>query len=754
MPILLSLILIFQVTACRKSDDRNNDDSDNQNNDGINMPGVSDDFDIDNYIYLPNELNTDSLDGLRYLINGAFAHSEYIIYWYHDFSDVIIVKLTPDGVPGHEIRFPGLDRLYDVKGLTVTSDNNYEMVIAIPDGDDGMTFNYLIFDEQGNEVSNLLLFNIPLYFSTFTSLEHVVISNNNIVVTIKSGDFQTVHLFTTDGEKTGELSVTGLKGVVQLRDNHVAALFTRGASSSLREIDFKTASWGEAHQLTIGNAEQIFSAESTPYYDFFINAGDSLIGYVLETNTHTVLINWLESGIVISSQYHIGMLENKDVFVLQSENISVQGRFDVLTDLNILSRTLRSDYNQQRKIITIGGRFFSRDLRIEIAKFNAESRDYQLEIRDYSEGLGFEEGIIRMNVELMTGRGPDIIVKDLNNNTDFFADLYTFIDADHELDRKDFFPNILQTMESPAGKLPFIANTFMIRTMIAKRETAERLTPFTVDSIFHNLDDTDPHGFAGSWLNGISFLDIIIFSTDGLIDWDSRQANFNYEYFISRLEIAARLPDSLPGGSMDEEYRRLRVGEQLLMSLRINDVNEFRIARARIGDIVAVGEPTLSGGHNIVSVSDSIGIYTKSQNQDAAWSFIRRLLLTEADTDTSTSGLPLRIDKFEELLLEAMAQEFYDYDAPQFGIVSGEEMPKFHVGGETLLGTPIFAMTEEEALEIRSIIDSTVVGSRPDLTVRMIVMEEFQSFSNGLRSAADTARIIQNRVQTYLNEQG
>ena len=189
------------------------------------------------------------------------------------------------------------------------------------------------------------------------------------------------------------------------------------------------------------------------------------------------------------------------------------------------------------------------------------------------------------------------------------------------------------------------------------------------------------------------------------------------------------------------------------MSLSISDVNAFRIARAQIGDIVAIGEPTFSGGHNIARVTGSIGIYAKSQNQDAAWSFIRRLLLPEADTDTSALGLPLRIDKFEEQILEAMTQEFYDFDAPQFGIVSGEEMPKFNVSGDGLLGTPIFAMTEEEALEIRSIIDSTVVGSRPDLTIRMIIIEEFQAFKNDLRTAADAARIIQNRVQTYLNEQ-
>jgi hypothetical protein len=35
----------------------------------------------------------------------------------------------------------------------------------------------------------------------------------------------------------------------------------------------------------------------------------------------------------------------------------------------------------------------------------------------------------------------------------------------------------------------------------------------------------------------------------------------------------------------------------------------------------------------------------------------------------------------------------------------------------------------------------------------MIVEEEFAAFSRGIRTAEETARIIQNRAQTYLYEQ-
>jgi hypothetical protein len=219
------------------------------------------------------------------------------------------------------------------------------------------------------------------------------------------------------------------------------------------------------------------------------------------------------------------------------------------------------------------------------------------------------------------------------------------------------------------------------------------------------------------------------------------------------LEIAARLPDNFEFVSIDtdEEYGRLRNGEQLLLDFTLRDPEWFRTAKARMGNIVVIGYPTYTGGQSMIQTFGSVGIYALSPNQDAAWSFIRRLLLPDARFDANIA-IPLRIDIFEERITELMVKEFWDEDIPAFGVVAGEEKPKFYAGYG--FNAPIFAMTEEEAMEIRAIIDSAVVGVRSDQTVWDIIEEEFQNFKNGFRSSADAARIIQNRVQTYLNELG
>ena len=759
--ISLLIILLILVSACRNN---GSGSSDLDNNKDIGVTGTFDDFDIEKHIYLPHEIDMADLEGLWDPVGGAITHGDSIVCWYHDYADIIVLELTPDGNTRSETRLPGLDSLYSVNGLFLTDDDLYAVVAATSGADDEVSLVYIVYDDRGTEISKQKLFDIPGYFSSFTRLEYVIVTDNNIVVVTESNNNQTLHLLTTGGEKLGELSASRVKGITQLRDGRIVALFNEGASSSLREIDFNTGSWGGTHNLAISNAGQLIPAAAALPYDFFVDAGGYLIGYVLETDKQTPLINWLESGIAVSPQHHIGMLPNNDVFALHSGYMPFAGSSGVFINLAVFARSLRADIDQQRTIITIGGLYFSPELRTEIANFNRESKDYQIEIVDYySEDLGSDASRLRFNVDLIAGKGPDILVEsNFGENTVFLADLYTFIDADPELDRIDFFPNVLRALERPAGTLPFIANNFTIITMIAKRETAELLTPFTFNTILQNLDESDPYALAGDFLIGIHLVGNAVSNSEGFIDWDNRQANFINDEFINLLEIAARLPEDYSSTfrNMEDDYKNLREGKQLLLPYYLNRTNDFRVTKAQIGDIVTVGVPTFLGGQNIVHVMGDIGIYARSPNQDAAWSFIRRLLLPDANVENTLTagstllGFPLRIDKFEKQIAESMVKKYWEHDFPMLGGVAGEEEPQFHVGSEGLLGIPIYAMTEDEAHELRAIINSATVGTRSDMTVWAIIEDEFKAFTNGVRSSADTARIIQNRVQTYLSEQG
>ena len=288
VPILLSIILIFIITACSK--------------------GELDMSDFDEYIYLPHVVAMDGLEDFPMPVNGAIAHGEYVVYWNTAFPGIVVTRVSSDGRTRQDMRLHGQDYFSDVKGLSISDEGHFSVVAVSINNNDEAAFIYIKYNEKGEEIARQGLLTIPEYSSSFIRLEYVAITDNNIVVATSKDDNQTICFLTTRGEKLGETTATDLKGVVRLKDNRVVALFNEGATSSLREIDFNRGGWGKTHRLDISDAELLIRADKALTYDFLINAGGNLIGYELRTNKQTLLINWIESRTVVSPHHYIGML--------------------------------------------------------------------------------------------------------------------------------------------------------------------------------------------------------------------------------------------------------------------------------------------------------------------------------------------------------------------------------------------------------------------------------------------------------------
>jgi len=272
--------------------------------------------------------------------------------------------------------------------------------------------------------------------------------------------------------------------------------------------------------------------------------------------------------------------------------------------------------------------------------------------------------------------------------------------------------------------------------------------------LLRRLGEVDePHLF-GIWMLRDHFLmSSLLFSGDAFIDWENRRANLDSDAFTQMLEIAIGLPDEplFDGWTMVEEVRRLHSGEQLLYAFNFFDPMSIQYLMGMLGDEIAViGMPTPIGGRHLIRPEPGIGINAGSPHREAAWSFVRRLLLPDA---YSQMGLPLRIDRFDARIIELMTPVLWEETNPEWGAVEGEEMPvRIDMGSG--LEFIMLAMREDEAAKIREIVESADMIIHYDETISMIVREETLSFFAGDRTAEDTARIIQNRIQTYLSERG
>jgi len=145
--------------------------------------------------------------------------------------------------------------------------------------------------------------------------------------------------------------------------------------------------------------------------------------------------------------------------------------------------------------------------------------------------------MLRYQVDIMTGNIPDIIIQPLIEMYDrgFLLDLNPLIDADPEINRADFFPNVLSAFERPDGTIPSISNKFFIQTMISRNETMGYIDKWTPDEMFTLINSTQDMSLPfGARMLRDNFLEMMIrYMNVGFIDMENNQANFDTDEFIS-----------------------------------------------------------------------------------------------------------------------------------------------------------------------------------------------------------------------------
>jgi hypothetical protein len=194
---------------------------------------------------------------------------------------------------------------------------------------------------------------------------------------------------------------------------------------------------------------------------------------------------------------------------------------------------------------------------------------------------------------------------------------------------------------------------------------------------------------------------------------------------------------------------RMFRGEQLLDMIDISRIPAYQMYTGMLGDdIVALGLPTREGGAHLINIYNALAINVQSPHQGAAWNFIRRFLLPDIMPDIDIdSTFPIRIDLFEALIDQAKIPiTIIDEDGNEVEVSRG-----FMGQGDDSM-VEMKALTDAEERGLRAIVESASILGQFNEIVTNMVREETASFFAGSRSAADTARVLQNRIQTYLNE--
>jgi len=409
-----------------------------------------------------------------------------------------------------------------------------------------------------------------------------------------------------------------------------------------------------------------------------------------------------------------------------------------------------TDKTSDKITITLGGLYLYGELLKEVAAFNSESDTHWIHVIDYLEEAenDWEAAALRLRTELIAGKGPDILADFASRyrNSELLVDLYPFIDNDNELNRAVFFPNVLNAFEGTDGSLRLIANRFTIQTMIGIAEDLDFIDSWTPQDVLLILDDLK-HMQApfGNKMDNVGFVrTMIAFSGDKFLDWGNYKANLDSEDFIRILEASRSLPNwnDIPDINSDDtdEFTKLHRHEYFVAFTLLNTPHNYREFVFALGDIRVIGVPTPQGGSDIiVPYNEKLGITVSSEHKEEAWLFVRRVLMSpnrvgsEKLSEVFIDGFPLFIDVYDELIAESMSTTAMAYT----------------IEGSLSMGK----MTQIEADDLRTIIENAKpVGQWLDIEIWRHIEGDLNTFYAGGKTAEETAKIMQHRVQTYLDE--
>lgn len=354
--------------------------------------------------------------------------------------------------------------------------------------------------------------------------------------------------------------------------------------------------------------------------------------------------------------------------------------------------------------------------------FNRTSEGYRVEVQLLGDG-GLTAELLR--TQLIAGEGPDIFafydrssLADLGANS--FEDLLIYLDADEEYGRDTLVPELLEAM-CVQDKLDWLPYSFGISTFTAP--SAYLSEPgFSFGEAKQAAAKTGLPLFPGWMTRDILWGWLSDFAVGQYMDLEAGTCSFDNEDYISLLEECAAAASEF-GSDSAALYNSLLQFELLQNLIRVSTISD------NYGGAYAyVGAPNETTNGSMFSPDLCFTISSASEHKDAAWQLVRSCLSEEHQSALS-GGFPASAQALDALIDDAVANgvHYYEYE---------------------------YELDEADAAKLRGLISETQTVQDAYPAVLNIMAEDAAQFFAGQITAEQAAVYTQNRVSTWLAEQG
>lgn len=433
--------------------------------------------------------------------------------------------------------------------------------------------------------------------------------------------------------------------------------------------------------------------------EFISNSGESFVLFDFENDSYEELLQWNFSSADIGSACRL----TETSFICVSPD----------SEAMLLTGMEEVPYEEKTvvQVAVVGA-----DADAYLAGMNSRSTEYEYQAVNYE-----AEEADRFLTELSAGTVFDLVLfsDSVNTSSDYFEDLYPYIDADPELSRASFLPNLLESTEVH-GELHQLWDQTAITTLLGKYSyvgTGEGLT--TADYLRIAEENEQILGVFDSFMSKEALLSYVAkIGISTFVDKENASCAFDSGNFSDLLAWCAAMGNGTPegsGGVAYEPYEYILNPVYLTSPIADTYVESW-------GDYASyVGFPNGGSGYHYYSSvwgqGLSMAIPANSQNKQGAWAFIQdRLSLDSQLSLGEMSALPVNFEALKRLA-EASS-------------------------------------TQAGCAALYDLLDKTKYAETfADEELQNIIVSSGMSYISGDKSLEETIGLIQSRASIYVAEQ-
>ncbi len=517
------------------------------------------------------------------------------------------------------------------------------------------------------------------------------------------------------------------------------SLYT-GDAWSLQEMDLENHTQKPCMEKLFNGSNIHWAA--TEDGAFLITCGNTLYRVDAEARTCETILTWSNHNVVAEELAGLsGLADGRLLAVTYTQK--TRPVFSCKAEVVYLQQNTQLDNRQTLTlgIMNLRTQDAQGNLRALIADFNKKNSSYQIQIKEYAPDGDYENGLVRMNSDYAAGQGPDILELSAIPTDAYIAkgiliDLYSL--AREEYEEQSILSSNALSYYKRNEALYGIFPGFFIRTTIGKASALGTDFAGSVSdlrALFCSLPK-ETTLFPSYYDPEIVLNRLLTLELDSYINWESGRCRFDSPEFAELLSFAAAYPQGVivPG---EDLYAGLAENRHILQPFDINSTGLFLGLQAYLcGDISYVGYPAGAGSAPLLQpTGPQLGISSKSAHLQGAWEFVVSLLSEEYQENWSV-GFPARQSQLEQVLKRAAKDDPTRSERLYFSTFE----------------YVIQAAAQEEMLALRRLIEEARPPVRWEAELKRIIGEEAGALFAGQKEAEEVARIIQNRVQLFLDE--